>query len=107
MKRCRFAMDPTSWDTTTATETNSVRERPKNAVEKAGDWKPAKTKSRFPPAPTLPWKSRKNSEIPTFPQHPPPLIFSNQRTGGSRRLKPKPDRSRVNQTGHLALLTTQ
>jgi hypothetical protein len=26
--------------------------------------------------------------------------------GGSRRLKPKPDRSRVNQTGHIDLLTT-
>jgi hypothetical protein len=27
-------------------------------VEKAGAWKPAKTKSRFPPALTLPWESR-------------------------------------------------
>jgi transposase len=34
---------------------------------KDGAWKPAKTKSRFPPSPTPPWKSRPNREIPTFP----------------------------------------
>ena len=39
----------------------------RRAVEKAGVWKPAKTKNRFSPAPTLPWKSRRNGEIPTFP----------------------------------------
>ena len=38
-----------------------------SAVEKAGAWKPAKTKCRFSPAPTLPWKSRRRREIPTFP----------------------------------------
>src|SRR5438128_5494169 len=38
-----------------------------SAVEKAGVWKPVKTKSRFSPAPTLPWKSRQRREIPTFP----------------------------------------
>ena len=38
-----------------------------SAVEKTGAWKPAKTKSRFPPSPILPWKSRPNREISTFP----------------------------------------
>ncbi len=42
-------------------------EKQNNAVEKTGAWKPAKTKSRFPPSPTPPWKSRPNREIPTFP----------------------------------------
>ena len=32
--------------------------------------------------------------------------LTNQKAGGSRRLKPKPDRSLINQTGHLDLLTT-
>lgn len=42
-------------------------EHPSSTVEKARAWEPAKTKSRFPPAPTLPWKSRLHREIPTFP----------------------------------------
>jgi len=31
-------------------------------------WKAWKSKSRISPLPTAPWKSRKNGEIPTFPQ---------------------------------------
>ena len=111
-------MDPTQWDTSTATETNSVRERPKSAVEKAGAWKPAKTKSRFPPAPTLPWKSRPNREIPTFPprrlrflfflgekQRPKPKL-PKRRPSGRIALCRKADRSLIIKTGQLDLLTT-
>src|SRR6476620_4208063 len=100
-------------------ETNSVREPFKSVVEKAGAWKPAKTKSRFPPAPTLPWKSRPNREIPTFPPCRLRLLFCPK---GKQRPKPKPkrrrpkgrialfhkaDRSRINKTGQLDLLTTR
>jgi hypothetical protein len=35
-------------------------------VEKARPWKPWKTTTRFPTAPTVPWKSRNNDGIPTF-----------------------------------------
>src|ERR1035438_4483661 len=52
-----------------------VSATPKSAVEKAGAWKPAKTKSRFPPASTLPWKSRKRRGIPTFPPRRLRLLF--------------------------------
>jgi hypothetical protein len=31
-------------------------------------WKAWKSKSRISPLPTVPWKSRKQREIPTFPQ---------------------------------------
>src|ERR1700680_2940796 len=90
----------------------------KSAVEKAGAWKPAKTNSRFPPAPTLPWKSRTNREIPTFPPRRLRLLFYPKE---KQRPKPKPkkrrpegrialfhkaDRSRINKTGQLDLLTT-
>jgi hypothetical protein len=34
---------------------------------KDGAWKPAKTKSRFPPLPTRPWESPTKRAIPTFP----------------------------------------
>src|SRR5713101_6107597 len=78
----------------------------RKAVEKAGPWTRWKTKPRFPTASTAPWKSRKPSEIPTFP---PPLRFAlslpNQRRRGL--LEAKPDNSRVNKTGQLDLLTTQ
>ncbi len=37
------------------------------AVEKAGAWKPGKTKGRFPPVPTSPWKSRKPPRDSHFP----------------------------------------
>src|SRR5450755_4751524 len=34
----------------------------------AGPWKAWKTKGRFSTLPPAPWESRKNREIPTFPQ---------------------------------------
>src|SRR5260370_35697510 len=64
MARCRFVTDP-MWLVVTGR-----RECPwgrGSAVEKAELWKPWKTKGRFPPAPTAPWKSRTRREIPTFP----------------------------------------
>src|ERR1051326_5327044 len=90
----------------------------KSAVEKAGAWKPSKTTNRFPPAPTLPWKSRRKREIPTFPprrlrlwlcpkekqrQNPKPR---RRRPDGRVALFHKADRSRINKTGQLDLLTT-
>src|SRR5450755_1947994 len=98
-------------------ETNSARERPQSAVEKAGAWKPAKTESRFPPAPTLPWKSRPNREIPTFPPRRRRLLSSpkekqkpktkpRRRPEGRIALFHKADRSLNNKTGQLDLLTT-
>ena len=38
------------------------------AVEMTGPWKAWKSKSSFPTLTTAPWKSRKEREIPTFPQ---------------------------------------
>ena len=38
------------------------------AVEMAERWKAWKSKGRISPLPTVPWKSRKEREIPTFPQ---------------------------------------
>src|ERR1022692_3412770 len=98
-------------------ETNSARERPQSAVEKAGAWKPGKTKNRFPPAPTLPWKSRPNREIPTFPPRRRRLLFSQKekqkpnpkprrRPNGRVALFHKADRSHNNKTGQLDLLPT-
>src|SRR5882672_5285290 len=89
----------------------------KSAVEKAGAWKPTKTKSRFPPAPTLPWKSRTNREISTFPSRRLRLLLcpkGKQRPQPNPRRRPrgrialfhKADRSRVNKTGQVDLLTT-
>src|ERR1043165_4039204 len=90
----------------------------KSAVEKAGAWEPSKTTNRFPPAPTLPWKSRGKREIPTFPprrlrlllcpkekqrQNPKPR---RRRPDGRVALFHKADRSRINKTGQLDLLTT-
>src|ERR1043165_6546741 len=90
----------------------------KSAVEKAGAWKPSKTTNRFPPAPTLPWKSRRKREIPTFPprrlrlllcpkekqrQNPKPR---RRRPDGRVALFHKADRSRINKTGQLDLLPT-
>ena len=40
----------------------------KRAVEMAERWKEGKSKGRISPLPTVPWKSRKEREIPTFPQ---------------------------------------
>src|ERR1700704_6386342 len=86
------------------------RWKTKSAVEKAGAWKPAKTKSRFPPAPTVPWKSRKLREIPTFPPRRLLHLWQNRkprrRPKGRVALFHKADRSRVNKTGQIDLLTT-
>ncbi len=60
----RCATDRTWWPAGPMTVPQQNQNR---AVEKAGAWKPAKTKNRFPPSPTLPWKSRPHREIPTFP----------------------------------------
>src|SRR5206468_2374685 len=86
---------------------------PRRAVEKAGPWKPWKTKSRFPTVSTAPWKSL--GGIPTFP----PLRrflfpFHEQKQesprpqadAGPQGLLAKPDRSRVNQTGQIDKLRT-
>ena len=40
----------------------------KRAVEMAERWKAWKSKGRISPLPPVPWKSRKQREIPTFPQ---------------------------------------
>src|SRR5207248_4203620 len=74
-------------------------QHPKSAVEKAGVWKPAKTNGRFSPAPTLPWKSRKKREIPTFPPRRLRLLFCPKE---KQRPKPKPQKRRPK--GHIALL---
>ena len=93
-------------------------QRPKSAVEKAGAWKPAKTKSRFPPAPTLPWKSRtkpRDSHFPTAPTTASalPKTKAKAKTKTPRRrpkgritLFHKADRSLIIKTGQLDLLTT-
>src|SRR5579862_7183470 len=90
----------------------------KSAVEKAGAWKPAKTTNRFPPAPTLPWKSRRKRETPTFPPRRLRLLFCpkekqrpnpkprRRRPDGRVALFHKADRSRINRTGQVDLLTT-
>src|SRR4029077_10593705 len=103
MEVYRYDSVPMWWADSPRTANPST---PKSAVEKAGAWKPAKTKPRFPPVPTLPWKSRKPREIPTFPPRRRRFVFSNPRRRRLTPPKPKPDRSRVNQTGHLDLLTT-
>src|SRR6266566_370330 len=110
MGRCRFA---TVLMSLAGSPPMEVRWRPaakKSAVEKAGAWKPAKTKSRFPPAPTLPWKSRKLREIPTFPPRRLRFVWENRkprrRPKGRVALLHKADRSRVNKTGQIDLLTT-
>src|ERR1700733_13543069 len=100
----RYDSAPMWWDDLRPTVN---RLTPKSAMEKTGAWKPEKTEPRFPPLPTLPWKSRRQRAIPTFPARRRRFVFSNPKR--RRRLtppKPKPDRSHVNQTGHLDLLTT-
>src|ERR1700693_2089719 len=120
MKRCRSVTDLTSSDATATRESRWWARKLRSAVEKARAWKPAKTKSRFPPLPTLPWKSRQVREIPTFPPRrrllpsPRPRPKPTQRPNPKPRWRPdgritlfhKPDRTPVNQTGHLDLLTT-
>jgi hypothetical protein len=41
---------------------------PERAVEMPGPWKEWKSKNSFPTLSTAPWESRKQREIPTFPQ---------------------------------------
>src|ERR1700740_1332601 len=84
------------------------------AVEKTGPWKRWKTNPRFSTVPTAPWKTRKPSEFPTFPPlrrrflsfelKPENLLRPAEEV--QRDEKTKPDRSRVNKTGHLDLLPT-
>ena len=56
IERYRFVSDPMLLGV--SKRTDQCLRKPKNAVEKAGAWKAAKTKNRFPPPPPLPWKSR-------------------------------------------------
>ena len=73
-----------------------------SAVEKVAAWKPAKTKSRFSPAPPLPWESRRRREIPTFPPRRLRLVACQRQKPNPRRrpngraLSGKADRSCVN-----------
>jgi hypothetical protein len=57
-----------------------------------------------------PWKSAKPAKTAAFPlshrEYGDGPLSQTQKAGGSRRLKPKPDRSLINKTGHLDLLTT-
>src|SRR5450432_1067897 len=121
MGTSRSGSAPTWWGASTAREKSSSTQVQKSAVEKAGAWKPAKTKSRFPPAPTLPWKSRQRREIPTFPprrrrrlRSPRKRPKQRQRPNPNPRRRPKgrvalfhkADRSRIYKTGQLDLLPT-
>src|SRR5216684_9392525 len=74
MEQRRCAMDRMWRAAMTATETHY---RNPSAVEKTEPWKLWKTKNRFPIAPTAPWKSRQQREIPTFPPHLPRFLFPN------------------------------
>jgi len=72
--------------------------------ERRGKGGSMKTKSRFPPAPTLPWKSRQKREIPTFPPRRQPLPYPQEK----QRPKPKPQKRRpkrprrfVSQSGQI------
>src|SRR3954454_21383568 len=109
MDGCRYATDRTLSGGSMTRSGHSRNLANRSAVEKPELWKPAKTKSRFPPLPTPPWKSRPNREIPTFPPH--RLLFV--RVNESQRLltppkpkTPKADRSRVNKSGHLDKVAT-
>src|SRR4029078_12513629 len=104
---CRLAGDLTWWGVSPPMGARWTRvAKTQSAVEKAGAWKPAKTKSRFPPAPTLPCKSRQRREIPTFPPRRVLYVSQNQKPRRLTPPKPKPDRSCVNKTGQLDVLTT-
>src|ERR1700730_10250541 len=120
MVKYRSDTGRTCWDASPAMAL-CYPQRKRSAVEKAGALKPAKTKSRFPPAPTLPWKSSTKREIPTFPprrrvrlwtrrkrpkQRQRPNRNPRQRPKGRVALFHKADRSRINKTGQLDLLTT-
>src|SRR6185437_11446817 len=97
MVPCQCATDHTWWAASIAMAAREKRQIP-SAVEKAGAWKPARSNGRFPPSPTLPWKSRKRREIPTFPPHRLLLLAVNEKQG--RLAPPKP------KTGHLDVLPT-
>src|SRR5690349_11068763 len=112
----------TWWGASTVRERRCSTQVQKSAVEKAGVWKPVKTKSRFPPAPTLPWKSREKREIPTFPPRrrgrlssPRKRLRQKQRPNPTTRRRPsgritlfhKADRSLIIKTGLLDLLPTE
>src|SRR5258708_25259314 len=87
MVRSRCATGETSWGDSSTTAPGGTRPT-LSAVEKAEAWKPAKTKSRFPPLPTPPWKSRPHREIPTFP--PRRLLFAWAKERLRRLAPPKP-----------------
>src|ERR1700687_1953913 len=76
----RYATVRTWWG---ATQPMVGSYKKRNAVEKAARWKPWKTKSRFPTATTVPWKSRPHREIPTFP---PRLLFPPRLTKQQERI---------------------
>src|SRR5438309_9756539 len=76
-----------------------IRPPAPSAVEKAEAWKPAKTKSRFPPLPTPPWKSRQPREIPTFP--PRRLLFAWAKERLRRLAPPKPKNEK--RTDHVLI----
>src|SRR4051812_39926497 len=121
MIRCQFDTDLTWWDGLTEWA-RSCRTRPRQSVvEKAGAWKPRKTKRRFSLAPTPPWKSRQDREIPTFPprrrrrlweplrpkqKQRPNQKPKRRRPDGRTTLFHKADRSLINKTGQVDLLTT-
>ena len=89
----RDGVDPLrarTWWAATTRRAKADRAKAKSAVEKAGAWKPGKTKSRFPPAPTLPWKSRRRREIPTFPPRRQRLLLSKEAKAKTKpRRRPK------------------
>ena len=76
-KRFRSAMGRMWWAVMTVTETHYKNP---SAVEKTEPWKLWKTKSRFPIAPTAPWKSRQQREIPTFPPRLLRILFPKQKS---------------------------
>jgi hypothetical protein len=53
------------WTNPAEKEDSTIKKR---AVEIAERWKAWKSKGRITPLPTVAWKSRKQREIPTFPQ---------------------------------------
>src|SRR5271163_4470014 len=106
MERCRSA---------TARMWSAASRHNRRAVEKAGPWERGKTKSRFSPVSTAPWKSL--GGIPTFPPLRRRFLFPfperkqesprRQADAGSQGLLAKADRSRVNKTGQIDKLRTE
>src|SRR5690242_20668035 len=56
-----------------------------------GPWKAWKTKGGFPTLPTVPWKSRKKREIPTFP---PPGLRGHGKVENRRQVSQFPTAAR-------------